>query len=281
VKERDPMSELFERWVGFFAVDALRYAIAASIAFAVFWMWRWDALEHRRIQARRPSRKALRREVRYSISTALIFSLVGLGTHQLVRAGVLDMYAHIDERGWPYWIISVALAIVIHDAYFYWTHRAMHHPWLFKHVPRVHHLSTSPSPWAAYAFAPGEALVNALAFPVILAIVPMHELAAFAFLVYMIVMNVIGHLGIELYPRWFVRSRFTRWYSTSTHHNLHHRDFHGNYGLYFTWWDRAMGTEHAEYATTFEAVTTRVPAPAISRDPAADRRCDARGSRTA
>ncbi len=258
------MSDILERWVGFFAVDALRYAIAASIAFAVFWMWRWEALEHRRIQARRPSRKALRREVRYSISTALIFSLVGLGTHQLVRAGVLDMYARIDDRGWPYWILSVGLAIVLHDAYFYWTHRAMHHPWLFKHVHRVHHLSTSPSPWAAYAFAPPEALVNALAFPVILAIVPMHELAAFAFLVYMIVMNVIGHLGIELYPRWFVRSRWTRWYSTSTHHNLHHRDFHGNYGLYFTWWDRAMGTEHAEYATTFEAVTSREPTRAAS-----------------
>lgn len=277
------MSEAFGPWPMFFAVDALRYAIPASIAFTVFWLWKWDALEHRRIQPRRPSGKAFRREIRYSISTALIFSLVGLGTYHLVRAGMLRVYPRVDERGWIYWIASIALAIVIHDAYFYWTHRAMHHPWLFKHVHRVHHLSTSPSPWAAYAFAPPEALVNALVFPLVVLVVPMHESAAFAFLVYMIVMNVIGHLGIELYPRGWVRARWTRWYSTSTHHNLHHRDFRGNYGLYFTWWDRAMGTEHPAYVATFEAVTTREPtiSSTLSRDPAADRRCDAPDSRTA
>jgi len=255
------MSEAFGPWPVFFAIDALRYAIAASLAFSVFWLWKWDALEHRRLQRRRPSNKALRREVRYSISTAMIFATVGLATYHLVRAGVLHMYPRVDRYGWPYWFASIALAIVIHDAYFYWTHRAMHHPWLFKRVHRVHHLSTSPSPWAAYAFAPAEALVNALVFPLILLVVPMHELAAFTFLVYMIVMNVIGHLGIELYPRWFAKSRWTGWCSTSTHHNLHHRDFHGNYGLYFTHWDKLMRTEHAEYQQTFAAVTS---APRVS-----------------
>jgi len=122
-------------------------------------------------------------------------------------------------------------------------------------VHRVHHLSTSPSPWAAYAFAPLEALVTALVVPILLVVVPMHESAIFVFLVYMIAMNVIGHLGIELYPRGFARSPWTRWYSTSTHHNLHHRDFRGNYGLYFTWWDRVMGTQHPDYLATYESLT--------------------------
>jgi Delta7-sterol 5-desaturase len=283
------MSDALQRWPLFFAVDALRYAIPASLAFAVFWIWKWDALEHRRIQQRRPSRNAFRREIRYSISTALIFSLVGLATFYLVRAGVLHMYFRVDDYGWPWFFASIALAMLIHDAYFYWTHRAMHQPWLFKRVHRVHHLSTAPSPWAAYAFAPPEALVNALVFPLILLVVPMHELAAFAFLIYMIVMNVIGHLGIELYPRWFARRKWTRWYSTSTHHNLHHRDFEGNYGLYFTWWDRALGTQHPDYESTFAKVTERaaavsdVPqrAAAVSDVLAADRRCDAPRSRSA
>ena len=246
-----------ERWPLIFAIDALRYAIPASFAFLVFWTWKWEAFAHRRIQPRRPSTKAFRREIRYSISTAMIFATVGLATFHLVRAGVLRTYDHVADLGWPYWAASIVLAIVFHDAYFYWTHRAMHHPRLFKRVHRVHHLSTSPSPWAAYAFAPLEALVNALVVPLILLVLPMHESAIFVFLIYMIVMNVIGHLGIELYPRWFVRSRWTRWYSTSTHHNLHHRDFEGNYGLYFTWWDRLMGTQHPGYVQTFEAVTPR------------------------
>lgn len=241
-------------WPAFFAVDLLRYLVPASIAFAVFWMWRWEALVHRRIQRRRPSSKAFRREVRYSLSTALIFSLVGVATFQLARAGILHRYDHVSTYGWAWWAASIVLAIVIHDAYFYWTHRAMHHPLLFARVHRIHHLSTSPSPWAAYAFAPLEALVSALVVPLILLVVPMHASALFIFLVYMIVMNVVGHLGIELYPAWFARSRWTGWYSTSTHHNLHHRDFEGNYGLYFTWWDRMLGTQHPEYHATFDRV---------------------------
>jgi Delta7-sterol 5-desaturase len=251
------MVDFLAPWPLMFAVDALRYAIPASIAFTVFWMWRWEALAHRRIQRRRPSSKAIRREIRYSISTAFIFSAVGLATVHLSRIGVLQNYESFDSYSWAYWVVSIALAILIHDAYFYWTHRAMHHPALFARFHRVHHLSTSPSPWAAYAFAPLEALVSALVVPLILLVLPMHDSAIFVFLIYMIVMNVIGHLGIELYPSSFARGRWTRWYSTSTHHNLHHRDFHGNYGLYFTWWDRLAGTQHADYLDTFDAVTTR------------------------
>jgi sterol desaturase/sphingolipid hydroxylase (fatty acid hydroxylase superfamily) len=246
-----------ERWPTFFAVDALRYAVFASIAFGVFWIWKWDAFAHRRIQARRPSRRAFAREIRYSISTAVIFGTVGFATYHLERAGVLRVYAVADAHGWVYYVASIVLAIVLHDAYFYWTHRAMHHPRLFRLVHRVHHLSTSPSPWAAYAFSPLEALISALVVPAILLVVPMHGSAVFVFLLYMIAMNVMGHLGIELYPRWFAHSRWTSWHSTSTHHNLHHRDFRGNYGLYFTWWDRWMGTTHTEYLETFTKVTSR------------------------
>jgi len=246
-----------ERWPVFFAVDLLRYAIPATAAFVVFWIWKWDALEHRRIQSRRPSSRAFSREIRYSISTVIIFASVGVGTYYLTRHHVLHVYQDVDRYGWPYWFASIGIAILFHDVYFYWTHRAMHHRTLFRVFHRVHHLSTSPSPWAAYSFAPPEALVSALVVPVLLLFLPMHELALFAFLVYMIVMNVIGHLGIELYPRWFARNRWTRWYSTSTHHNLHHRDFRGNYGLYFTWWDRVMGTQHPAYHETFDAVTRR------------------------
>jgi len=243
------------RWPLIFVIDSLRYAIPASLAFTVFWIWKWDALAHRRIQPRRPSRKAFTREVRYAISTALVFATVGAVTFHFQRQGALHVYRGIDTYGWPYYVASIAIAIVFHDTYFYWTHRAMHHPLLFRHVHRIHHLSTSPSPWAAYSFSPLEALVSALVVPLLLLVLPMHESALFVFLIYMIVMNVIGHLGIELYPSWFTRSRWTRWYSTSTHHNLHHRDFHGNYGLYFTWWDRLGGTQHPQYLETFAALT--------------------------
>lgn len=32
-----------------------------------------------------------------------------------------------------------------------------------------------------------------------------------------------------------------------THHDMHHANGNSNFGLYFTWWDRLMGTEHQDY----------------------------------
>jgi sterol desaturase/sphingolipid hydroxylase (fatty acid hydroxylase superfamily) len=73
----------------------------------------------------------------------------------------------------------------------------------------------------------------------------------------MILRNVLGHLGIELFPRGFTKSRFWRWSTTTTHHGLHHRRVDSNYGLYFTFWDRLMGTTDPHYEAAFEEIASR------------------------
>lgn len=70
----------------------------------------------------------------------------------------------------------------------------------------------------------------------------------------MIVRNVIGHAGVEIFPRGFVHGPFHALSTTTTHHALHHRRSDVNYGLYFPWWDRFMRTEHPAYEATFDAV---------------------------
>lgn len=133
----------------------------------------------------------------------------------------------------------------------------MHHKKLFKYVHGVHHESTNPSPWAAYSFHPWEALVQALVLPIMVFIFPMHPLTIFLFLTYMIVRNVIGHIGFEIFPKGFTKNRWLNWTTAVTHHNLHHEHFHGNYGLYFTWWDKLMKTENARYHDAFDEVKAR------------------------
>ena len=36
---------------------------------------------------------------------------------------------------------------------------------------------------------------------------------------------------------------------------MHHQYFKGNYGLYYTWWDRLMKTMHQDYDNRFEQVS--------------------------
>lgn len=153
--------------------------------------------------------------------------------------------------------VSLVIAIVFHDFYFYWTHRLMHHKTLFKYVHRVHHESTNPSPWAAYSFHPWEALIQALVMPILVFSLPLHPLTAFLFLAYMIIRNVMGHLGFEILPKGFTKNMWLNWNTAVTHHNMHHEQFHSNYGLYFTWWDKLMKTENSNYHDAFDEVKSR------------------------
>ena len=133
----------------------------------------------------------------------------------------------------------------------------MHHKKLFKYVHRVHHESINPSPWAAYSFHPWEAFIQALVMPILVFSLPLHPLAAFLFLAYMIIRNVIGHLGFEILPKGFTKNKWWNWNTAVTHHNMHHEHFHSNYGLYFTWWDKLMKTENSKYHEAFDEVKSR------------------------
>ena len=150
-------------------------------------------------------------------------------------------------------VLAIFAAIVVaHDAYFYWVHRAMHHPKLFKTFHRLHHRSVTPTPFAAYAFDVPEALVMFAFLPIWLLFIPTPVTVISAFLALMIIRNTMGHAGLELHARWWLKTPLTRWISTTTHHDLHHSgSFKYNYGFYFTWWDKLMGTEHPDYAAEF------------------------------
>lgn len=71
-------------------------------------------------------------------------------------------------------------------------------------------------------------------------------------------LNVIGHLGYEIYPKGFNTHWLFRWKTPSTHHNMHHSNFNGNYGLYFTWWDKIFKTEFKDYNETYEKLQNRI-----------------------
>jgi sterol desaturase/sphingolipid hydroxylase (fatty acid hydroxylase superfamily) len=123
----------------------------------------------------------------------------------------------------------------------------MHHRRWFRAVHGRHHASLHPTPWAAYAFHPIEALIQAAFLPLFLLVVPMHAAAIGVFLLHMILRNTIGHCAHELLPwRWTPRG-WLSWITPVSHHHFHHARNRGNFGLYFTWWDRWCGTEDAEY----------------------------------
>jgi lathosterol oxidase len=239
-----------------------RYFMFATIAFVLFYILFRRKFFYKKIQAKFPKNTDVLREMGYSVLTIAIFSLVSLilFSHPKV-VPLTTKYTDINQYGWTYYFLAFPLMFVMHDTYFYFTHRLMHHKRLFKWFHLVHHQSTNPSPWAAYAFHPLEAFVEVGIVVVFMFTIPMHKTHLMIFFLMMIVYNVYGHLGYELYPKGFSRNFIGKWINTSINHNQHHQYFKGNYGLYFLFWDRMLGTIREDYDARFDEVKSRIAEP--------------------
>lgn len=235
-------------------IELARYTLMAGGAVAGLWLCRrWTAA--RRIQPRHATAADRRREIAHSLQTIVIFALSTMATVALNHAGLLPITMHAPAIGIA--LLEFVVIVVAHDAYFYWMHRGLHTRALFRRAHLLHHKSRTPTPFAAYSFAPLEALAESLFLPVFLMLVPFHAPVVAAFLLHQIARNVMGHAGHELLWSGFTRHPATGWLTTTTHHDMHHSEGRYNYGLYFTWWDRMLGTEHPAYHARFEAAVAK------------------------
>lgn len=226
------------------AIVTARYVVVSG-GFA--WLTRWlrpglyapdDLAERRRL------RRQMRREIAWSLLAAAIYGVpAGLVGFLWRRHSLTAIYTDPAAYGWMWLPVSILVYLFIHDAYFYWTHRLMHRPRLFRLMHAVHHDSRPPTAWAAMAFHPLEALSGALLIPTLTFVVPIHVAALGVVLGVMTFFGVANHMGWELFPKPWLDGLFGRWMITASHHHLHHRYYRCNYGLYFRFWDRLCGTD--------------------------------------
>ena len=250
------MEHLLDRWLweAFHILeDYLKFATGA---FILFYFLLKRPLWFRKIQQKMPKMSDYLRDFLFSFLSITIFATVTITTLTILRP-YTNVYNDIHEYGTAYYIFTWIWMLLLHDTWFYWSHRLMHHPKVFKYVHLVHHKSTNPSPWTAYAFHPLEALIQIGIFPLIAFTLPVHIGAISWFFLFQIVYNVYEHLGFELYPKGFHKTWIGRLVITSVSHNLHHKRFTGNFGLYFLFWDRAMGTMREDYDRMYEEATER------------------------
>lgn len=235
-----------------FSILTVRYFIIAGIAFVLFYWLVPRKLNRFKIQQRFAKRKDFLREIWYSIQSTLVFALIAVALMFTPFRSYTLIYDNIGNFGGWYIVFSLVVSLIIHDTYFYWMHRLLHHKRLFNLAHLVHHQSTNPSPWTSYSFHLLEALTEGAVLLPIVFLLPMHPVTIILFTLIGFIINVYGHLGYEIAPKWFRKTWLFEIVNTSVHHNLHHSRFNGNYGLYFRIWDRIMGTENPDYVKEYD-----------------------------
>jgi Delta7-sterol 5-desaturase len=154
------------------------------------------------------------------------------------------------ESSWTWLLCTFVLIFIWNEVWFYGLHRILHHKkFLFIHA--VHHRSkvTSPITISCFSFLEQSMhVVAALAFPMILSrFLPLSLEGLIFYSIFQIVVNLLGHMNVEIYPAKFSSSPLSRWFTTPTFHSLHHGRSQGHYGLLTTIPDRMFGTYFEDY----------------------------------
>jgi Delta7-sterol 5-desaturase len=241
---------------GFFSAMMFNGSVMA-LAYLLIWKLFKKHLQNWRIQHHK---KANAEQIKFELKNAVLAFLVGAFSSSIIlylnSLGYNKIYKNISDYSSVWGIASFFTIWIIDDAWFYWTHRLLHHQSIYPYVHAVHHHSIDVTPFSSMSFHVLEAfLLSSWIFPVSFAI-PLYAPALGVFQVWGLLNNIKAHLGYELYPANFNKS-WLRFFTSSTHHNMHHSKYKGNYGLHFRFWDKLCGTEFKDYKTTFEQVQAR------------------------
>ena len=173
----DFVTALPERFAAGVQFEGTRYVIGSIGVFVAIWLIIGPFIRSRRIRKRLPPKllnKQVRMELFNSFRTIMIFAALDIMIFDFAENGIFRIYENPSEFGAVYYWASIALGILFHDAYFYWTHRTMHHAKLYILFHLTHHRSYNPTPFTAYSFAVGEAVVEYGYVPLMLLVLPLH-----------------------------------------------------------------------------------------------------------
>lgn len=220
-----------------------RYLLVSGFFYLFFYKWFRERWQNRKLGKRDYTKMQLRREVKWSMISGTCFAVMGAVLLLLFQKGYTRVY--LDIFDYPLWWlpISLVISLLIDETYYYWVHRWMHKPAVFRKIHKIHHQSTISSPWTSFTFHPVEGLLLSLPMLITILFIPLHISVIFVQLTIMTFSSVINHLDIEVYPDSFTRTRVGKWFIGATHHSHHHKQYKYNFGLYFTFWDKWRKTE--------------------------------------
>jgi ring-1,2-phenylacetyl-CoA epoxidase subunit PaaE len=228
-----------------------------STAFLIFWYAFGKKLANRKIQlSRRAGWPQIKEEIGATFLSFIGSTLFMVLLLSLKDKGITHFFNEPAKYGLCYEVMLVVLMLLISDTWFYWSHRIMHHPKLYKYVHALHHKSLDVNPYTSTSFHVIESVwLTVWVLPLSL-VMPISMTALGVMQVLGTFNNLKSHLGYELFPNFLSKAPFN-FLVTATNHSLHHTQYNGNYGLFFRFWDVVCGTELNTTTTLFKEIHQR------------------------
>ena len=176
-----------------------------------------------------------------------MFWSLGSGVLQVTVLQVLVMWLMangyvptINLTSNPILFIAGLMLLPIWSAFhFYWVHRLLHVPFLYKRVHALHHRNVNIGPWSGLSMHPVEHLLY-LSSLLIHCVIPSHPIHLYFHVIYLAPGAAMTHTG---YEDLLIKDKRKLALGTF-YHQLHHRYYECNYGNQEMPWDRWFGTFH-------------------------------------
>lgn len=240
-----------------FSQSFISQILVITIVYLVVWRIFALKFQHFRIQ---PIKRAGSVQIRQEIKNSIIVILAGLVTTPIIlilqQMGYTKIYVDPNQYGFGYLIFNVVILWLIGDAWFYFAHRWLHQPTLYRYIHAVHHQSLDTTPYTTLSFHFLEPLILSGWIYIAIFLFPVSIVAIGINQVVGLLNNIKSHLGYEFYPKFFERTPL-KYLVNSTHHNQHHTRYNGNYGLSLRSWDLVFGTEFSDYDQVVSQVKNR------------------------
>lgn len=138
------------------------------------------------------------------------------------------------------WLVS----IVLNDTLFYWGHRLLHHPAIYKYIHKHHHrFNYSIGIAAQFAHPVEDILANIIPTIIGSLLMKSHLLTIWIWLIIRLFETIYCHSGYTF--RYCPYNWFPSIQGGSERHYFHHSHNVGCYGSFTAIWDRMMGTDEA------------------------------------
>lgn len=222
----------------------------------------WKLFAHRLRRFRiQPIKRAGTTQIKAEIKNSLIVILFGLVTTPVLlllqNAGYIEIYVEPLQYGWRYLFLSATVLWVVNDIWFYFSHRLLHHPKVYRYIHAIHHESLDTTPYTALSFHYLEPIILTGGVYLCLLLFPISLVAIAVIQILGLLNNIKSHLGYEFYPKFFDRTPILNQLVNSVHHNQHHTRYNGNYGLSLRTWDLLFKTEFDDYSQMVSQVKNR------------------------
>jgi Delta7-sterol 5-desaturase len=181
------------------------------------------------ISAQPVSKRQIAYEIRHSLYSIIIFGFSTLPIAHGIRHG----YIGLSELSIGRLAADLLILTVWNEIHFYVIHRVLHHPFLMRHIHRVHHRSATPTVFSVYSF---HVVESALLSTVLMCIAPFYDFTAAALMSFPLVsilINLSGHSNYRLK----LPETAPSWLRFVTKHHDHHSKTKSVFGFMMPFMD--------------------------------------------